>query len=320
MTPAVTTTGTTTSGTAARPGRASQHRTGSARRRLRVNLLMHRAGLAAWVLLVILAVAWLLWLRFGPEASAVAQLEAQCDTSGEPACMWMAQEAHYQYESQISDMVWALRDVLPITAALAGAAVVARELANGTAELAWTQSVTPARWLAEKLLLLAVFLAAGTGVLVVLCRNLLDSAGARRLLTAGYETNDVFFAMGPAVVIYALLGLAFGFLAALLLRAPLLALPAGALATWAAAWVIGPWRTQLWPTVSRTARGEGPFGHGVTRCQYDQSEFKYSVDACLGARPASHYWPVQLTETGFVLLLVVLVAAAAFWRLRRRTG
>lgn len=66
--------------------------------------------------------------------------------------------------------------------------------------------------------------------------------------------------------------------------------------------------------------GEGPFGFSAEPCDYLQSDHKYSIDACMGARPAANYWPGQLAETVFVLALAVLAAAAAVWVLRRRTG
>lgn len=36
--------------------------------------------------------------------------------------------------------------------------------------------------------------------------------------------------------------------------------------------------------------------------------------------PASHFWPLQLVETGITLALTALVLAAAFTLLRRRTA
>jgi hypothetical protein len=36
--------------------------------------------------------------------------------------------------------------------------------------------------------------------------------------------------------------------------------------------------------------------------------------------PASHFWPLQLVETGIVLAVAALATAAAFALLRRRTG
>ena len=35
-------------------------------------------------------------------------------------------------------------------------------------------------------------------------------------------------------------------------------------------------------------------------------------------QPASHYWPLQWSETGFFLALVLALACYCFWRLNRR--
>jgi hypothetical protein len=35
-------------------------------------------------------------------------------------------------------------------------------------------------------------------------------------------------------------------------------------------------------------------------------------------QPASHYWPLQLAETGFFLILALALAGSCFWRLNRR--
>ncbi|MFJ4874099.1 hypothetical protein ACIP93_02585 [Streptomyces sp. NPDC088745] len=76
--------------------------------------------------------------------------------------------------------------------------MVAGELASGTYKLAWTQGVTPARWLAAKA-------AVPAGVLVA--------------LTAGLGwVHDSAVALGPAPVAYALFAVAFGVLCGLLVR------------------------------------------------------------------------------------------------------
>lgn len=310
---------TTSTGSAAPGGRI---RTG--RRGLWTVLRLHRSAMWIWIAFVAITAAFLLWLRFGPYGTASAQFQAGCGTSGHHACNGYAvgagADALHAFGYSVANISSLLRTLAPVVAAWAGGALIARELENGTAELAWTQAIQPTRWLAEKLAVPAVLLTAGTGLLILQFRALLDWAGAHHLLTAGYETNDLYFASGPSVVAYALLGLAIGALTAFLTRSLLPALGIGALVTWAASWAINPWRTEIWPTVTHTVKGDGPFGFTATPCQYDQADFKYSVDACLGAQPASHYWPVQLTETGAVLILAVLATAAAFWRLRRRTA
>ncbi|HWM36347.1 MAG TPA: ABC transporter permease [Streptomyces sp.] len=304
-----------------RTGPAAPSRIRTARGRLLMVLRLHRSAMWIWIAFVVITAAVLLWLRFGPYGTAAAQVQAGCGTSGHRACSStpLGADALHAFEYSVSNVSSLLRNFAPVVAAWAGGALIARELENGTAELAWTQAISPTRWLAEKLAVPAVLLTAGTGLLMFQFRGLLDWAGDHHLLRAGYETNDLYFAFGPSIVAYVLLGLTIGALTAFLTRGPLPALGISALATWTTSWVINPWRTQIWPTVTDTAKGDGPFGFAATPCEWDQADFKYSIDACLGAQPASRYWPVQLTETGFVLVLAVVAGAAAFWLMRRRT-
>ncbi|GAB2810127.1 hypothetical protein [Streptomyces daliensis] len=306
----------TTKTPASAPGRTDTARPG----RLWAILRLHRTALWIWTAFVVIAAGALLWLRLGPDATAAVQLQAGCGTPGHRACnLTPASEDFYAFQRNLMGVGSFLRNLAPVVAAWAGAALIGRELENGTAGLAWSQSVRPVRWLAEKLAVPAVLLTVGTGLLVVLYRGLLDWAADHHLLTAGYEANDLYFAVGPALVAYTLLGLALGALAGLLVRRALGALAVGAVAAWAVAWLIGPWRTRIWPAVTSVGKGEGPWGYTVRPCEWNQSEFRYSVDACLGARPASHYWPAQLAETGFLLALAAVATLAAFWLLRRRT-
>ncbi|WP_308216378.1 hypothetical protein [Streptomyces ortus] len=100
-----------------------------------------------------------------------------------------------------------------LPAAVAGGALVGRELENGTAELAWTQSVSPARWPAAKLAVPALLLTAGGTVFVLVFRW--AWAADRDLMGDDWTFHDVFAARGPALVAYALCGLGVGALAGL---------------------------------------------------------------------------------------------------------
>ena len=284
-------------------------------------LRLHRPAMWIWIAFVVIMSVVMLWLRYGPYGTGAVEIQAGCGTSGARDCSLIPNNADalFSLRSALDNVSSVLRNLAPVVAGWAGAALIARELENKTAELAWTQAITPARWLTERLAVPAVFLTAGTGLLVLHFHALLDWAGARHLLIAGYQTQDYYFAFGPSTVAYVLLGLAVGVLVGFLTRSMLPALAIASLVTWTVSWVISPWRTQIWPTVTHAAKGEGPFGFAATPCQYDQADHKYSIDACLGAQPASNYWPVQLVETGFVLVLAVLAGTAAYWLLRRRT-
>jgi hypothetical protein len=309
------------SSTLTRPDPDAPRRIDTDRRGVWTVLRLHRSAMWIWIVFVVITTVAMLWLRYGPYGTGAMEIQADCGTSGHPPCYSVPNDADalYNFWFALEYVSSLLRTFAPVVAGWAGGALIARELENGTAELAWTQAITPTRWLMEKLAVPAAFLTVGTALLVLHFRTLLYWADAHDLLGAGYETEDYYFAFGPSTVAYVLLGLAVGVLTGFLTRRMFPALAIASLATWTVSWLINPWRTQIWPSVTRTEKGEGPFGFAALRCQWDQADHKYSVDACLGAKPASLYWPVQLVETGFVLVLAVLASAAAYWLLRRRT-
>jgi hypothetical protein len=63
-------------------------------------------------------------------------------------------------------------------------------------------------------------------------------------------------------------------------------------------------------------RGSSPFSSGsasVNNCVASQG-----IRVSESYQPASHYWPLQLSETGFFLVLALALAGYCFWRLNRR--
>jgi hypothetical protein len=241
-------------------------------------LRVHRSALLVWAAFILLMVGWTLWLQFSTEAAVRAE-KASC---GPPGCKDF--EAMFAY-SQGMDMVGTLIAYSSWSvAAWAGAALTGRELEQGTARLAWTQSVTPVRWLTTKLAVPAVVLIVGTTALSLLYRW---AWGRNRdLMGDDWHVTEPFLNRGPAVVAYALCGLAVGALAGLALRR---ALPALCVAAGFMAW----FHAYLTSHTSGTMANE--------------------------EHPASGYWPLHLMVTGIVLTVAALATAAAFWTLRRRT-
>lgn len=237
--------------------------------------------------------------------------------------------------------------VLPLAIGLFVAGpMIGRELEDGTYRLSWSQSVTPARWLAAKIAVPAVLTAAGVSVL---------SAVYAWAWSQGHSTNypsqwferEVYGAMGPAPVGYALLAIALGALAALLVRRTLLAMSITALAYGAVALVLAAVRDSLWAvTTVATPLNATPadlpgstlfVGSGLMAGEQRlPGETCYRdpvpevVDRCLADHhitgtytdyhPAAHFWPLQLVETGILLVLAAGAVALAFRVLRRRHG
>ncbi|GGU31117.1 hypothetical protein [Streptomyces lavendofoliae] len=296
----------------------------------------HRALLVSGAFLVLAAVA-LIWLRSaGQEAVDRNGPCASPPTPDLPDCADVALLPSSDVAGYVS-LASTVIALLPLAVALyAGAVLFGAELERGTARVAWTQSVTPGRWFATKLVLPAVVITAGFSLLSLLYRWA-RSAGAE-VLGDQWHYADVFVAMGPVVLAYGLLALAVGALAGLLVRR---ALPAGGIALAVTGLVMvlcERWRSDLWPPaeqVWRNSRGElgnsawqlengliTPTGRRLQDCVYTVTS-----PGCREARsarqwytvhhPSDHFWPLQLVETGILLALAALATAIAFRVLRR---
>ncbi|MDP5313566.1 hypothetical protein [Streptomyces poriferorum] len=233
--------------------------------------------------------------------------------------------------------------VLPgLIAAFVAGPMIAREFESGTYRVSWTQSVSPAHWFVAKLAVPAVVLLAGVSVLTGVY------AWSRSQSSTEYPVNwyerPVFGALGTMPVAYALLGLALGALTGLLIHRTVPAMAVAVLATGAVAVTLTTVRSALWPL--RTAINTASAGNGVdadswvlgtgritadgsrlpmetcwqrphaeeVRCLADHHVTGFWVDH----HPASHFWPLQLVETGIVLVLAAAAVALAFRVLRRR--
>ncbi|MER5462506.1 hypothetical protein ABT010_17865 [Streptomyces sp. NPDC002668] len=304
-------------------------------------LRLHRSALLVAAGFLASGAAGLLLLHsVGREAARATGPCGSSDTDL-PPCQDFTGTAVFEYSDNMS-LAATMIAWLPFAVAVyAGGVLIGRELERGTAALSWTQSVTPARWLAAKLLPPALLITAGTALLSLLYRWA-RHAGATTVGDEWY-LNDVFLALGPAGLAYCLLALSAGALAGVLLRR---ALPAGGLAlavTGLVMWLCDRWRDQLWPRVDLASSGPrpevarsvwqldngvvtstdqriqdlmcwGPAGRAQAECRAGGEVREwYAV-----FHPSSHFWPIQLVETGIVLALTVVLTAAAFVVLRRR--
>ncbi|GAA3488623.1 hypothetical protein [Streptomyces cremeus] len=224
--------------------------------------------------------------------------------------------------------------------------LVARELESGTYTWLWTQSVSPVRWLATKLALVSAVTLSGTAVLVVLFRLARGSLSQdSRFSLAWYDTS--YEMLGPVQVAMCALGIGVGTLVGLLVRRTVPAMVVAGITVLTVSWTFsGLLRELLWPVdtlVSRTpieslhtpgvwdladgmltASGTrvlsdtclGTEGVGKTpeRCMADLGGVRYFADV----HPETHLWPLQLVESGLVLVLAGLAVAVAFRVLRGR--
>ncbi|WP_314223825.1 hypothetical protein [Streptomyces zaehneri] len=308
---------------------------------LRTVLRLHRTALVVWAAVVLALSGWLVWLN---EIAVVEELAAweACERAGQDLCDmtigWVG------YSESLGWVGLLISYCFLGVAAFAGGALIGRELENGTARLAWSQGITPARWLTAKLAVPALALTAGVTVLVLVYRW---AWGAHRVLTyTGWMSDDAYLSRGPAGLAYVLCALALGVLTALLLRRALPALAVSVAASGLLAFVVARYRDSFWPAVTRTSTASGvdppdyawelengALIHGrrtpnvdYWTCDGTAAEARRCLDD-LGVtgyyttyHPESHFWPIQLVETGVVLAVAALATAAAFLLLRRRTA
>ncbi|MFI0165136.1 ABC transporter permease [Streptomyces sp. NPDC017095] len=312
-------------------------------RTVRWLLRLHRPALYAWAGLVAVLAGALLWLG-GPLTDAAAaawrEYDAGCARGG--PCSY-DQDAILRYKDVYQYTTFAVLAVPFLVAGWAGAALTGRELESGTARLAWTQAVTPARWLAARLAVPAALVTAGTGLLVLL-HHRAWTAGDGRIETAKtWYDMPTFVSGGPLVLGLALAGLVIGALLGLLLGRSLVALCAAPLAV-AALWTaVQTGLPHLWPAATRVAgRRTFPEYSGikveegvVTSTGAHETTLNCLTDATTACRrlndrrgvtgfyvdyhPFSHYWPLHLAATGLLLALTALLTVPAFLLLRRRT-
>ncbi len=313
-------------------------------RQFRWLLRLHRPALYAWTGLVLALAGLLLWLG-GPLTDASAAGWQQYNAYQADAAKAYDQDAILLYKDVSQYTSVALLVVPFLVAAWAGASLIGRELESGTARLAWTQGVTPTRWLAAKLALPAALITTGTA-LAALLHHLAWSAGRGRVDTAKpWYSVETLYAGGPVIVALALAGLAAGALLGLLLRRSLAALIGAACTTgvlWIAMFLALP---HLWPTATRVSSlREGPSGSGLGVAEglltadgdrldiprycgssHDPScatlfDRLNAVSFYKDYHPESHYWALQLMATAVLLAVTALLTVSAFRVLRHRTA
>jgi hypothetical protein len=267
----------------------------------RAVLRLHRPALALWTAFVLVTVGCLVLVASASDGARSGLTDCTAPGDGCLADPWAI-----DYGSLLGTVggltslgVWAV-------AAWAGGALIGRELESGTARLAWTQGVSPRRWLATGLALPALALTTGSAAVAAVFQWAWSS---HQDLTADeWATTGAFAARGPALAAYTLCALALGALTGLLLRRQLPALGASLALTVALGQAMAALRARFWPTATLhdgqhlSPHAWQPSGHGPAY------------------HPASHFWPIHLVETGVVVTLAALATAAAFAVLRRRTA
>ncbi|MFF6968921.1 ABC transporter permease [Streptomyces anthocyanicus] len=309
-------------------------------RQLRWLVRLHRPALLIWGAFALVTCAALIWLG-GPLTDSAATAWATERGCGITDCAYDP-AAPDRYSDFYTRTTFAVLAAPFLVAAWAGGWLTSRELESGTARLAWTQGVSPARWLAARLALPGLLVVTVTGLLAWLHRRAWTAGEDRFPATDAWYDYPTFYANGLLPVALALAGLGVGAVAGLLLCRSAASLATATVAVgllWAAVHLALPY---LWPTVTRvTSLEQGPAvlgistGEGVLTADGDRrtTACRTILNGChrnledLGAvhyfndfHPPSHYWPLQLVASGALLAVTALCVLAAFRLLRRHTG
>ncbi|MGP3635004.1 hypothetical protein ACTU45_16795 [Streptomyces sp. 24-1644] len=311
----------------------------------RVVVRQHRRPFQVLAALVPLAIAVLVGVALWADRVAETFAASGCSVDHTVFRCGGTVRGFLNNQAQVQDVQgWGglLMLVLPaVVGAFVAGPMIARELESGTNRLAWSQSVSPARWLAAKL--------AVPAVLTLIVTTVLSAAFAWFWSTTDspvYENRwsdrAVYGAIGAVPVAYALFGLALGALAGLLVRRTVVAMSVTVLATGLVVQILNTVRNSLWPVrtdiyvqndnyrypIDGATVEQGFVNSGGERLPNDIcAKMQTDHEGCLADydvtsryldyHPASHFWPLQLVETGILLALAALAVALAFRVLRR---
>ncbi len=309
-----------------------------------MDVRLHRGALWASGALIAAAAVFTVWLRW---ASTAYPQPTDC---GNGPCTdtflgWAS--AHDMLTGAMSNgALWLL--LLPaLIAAFVAGPMVGREMESGVSKLAWTQSVSPARWLLSKLTTAAT--CAVLGILLLMGVFRIGTSELYGNYNLGWPDRGTYELSGPAMPVYALFAVAVGALAGLLLRRAMLAMAAAGGLTGLLLYALGSIRWDLMPTRTLTgtkADASGMWWHpgppnafsvdqGVTnaagerfyqgQCHPPVEGFSCPADTRITGwyvdyHPRSHFWYVQLIESGIVLALAAVAVYVSFRVLRRRTA
>jgi ABC-type transport system involved in multi-copper enzyme maturation permease subunit len=207
--------------------------------------------------------------------------------------------------------------VLPALAgAFVGAPLVAREIENGTARLAWTQGVTRTHWLLVKLALVFVPLlvgAAAVGILEVVLINVQGPQANRWAFfdqQAPMTVGSTAFALALAVAAGSLLRKSIPAMAATLLGFAVTRIGIAELAR-------PHYLSSLAFTTNDSAALSAMKG-SQTAWWLDQFQFRSNVMQQYHYQPGDRFWTFQTIETAILMgLAALLLAFTVYWVTRR---
>ena len=219
----------------------------------------------------------------------------------------------------ISNTIAILMSLVPaLLGAFTGPAVLARELETGTFRYAWTQGIGRLRWTIAKLTLLGVVLAILAGAFSQLFDWFFEPA--RQFEDMNVLDAGVFATHGIAFGAWTLVAFAIGAFLGMLLRRiiPAMAATLGAyLGVQLLAWLV---LREDYPVAIDTTNAKLFSGPSTPSSPWILRTWTAGHTGWWRYIPVSRFWPMQLIESGWLLVLAVALGAATVWLVRHRAA
>jgi len=307
----------------------------------------HRVALAG--VAVLLGGLGLYLLITGLQIHSAYTAAVSCHPAGSAACDVISRPFASLYHT--AQIVSGLLQVVPVLVGVfAGAPVLARELESGTFRFAWTQGCGRLRWAVAKLALLAVAVTAGAAAFSLLFSWYYQPFFAERL--DGALAPQLFDLRAVDFAAWTLAAFALGAFVGVVIRRTVPAI-AASLAVWTGLnfattlflrkhyqtpltikgspsyyhppWVVSQWYTGPagTPVSQQTIRNLIAHAPASVRNSVNPAEATAYLSAhhftmWSAYQPESRFWPFQLIEGGWLLVLSLLLIGAAIWLVRRR--
>ena len=286
------------------------------RRMLWVTWRQHR-GMLVSVTAVLAAVSLFL---------LIAGLKVHHDYTALVNCRPANSDACAALNSHFNNVDWTMGNTILILMNLApallgiftGPAVLGRELETGTFRYAWTQGIGRVRWTIAKLTMLAVAITvlawAFSQVFAWFFNPFLGFEGMNVLAATVFTTRGVAFAA------WTLAAFAIGAFLGMLIRKiiPAMAATLGAyLGLALLAWLV---LRENYPVAINTTNASLFNGPNTQNSPWILKTWTVGDTPWWRYIPVSRFWPMQLIEAGWLLILAIALGTATVWLVRRRAA
>ncbi|MDH6707569.1 sterol desaturase/sphingolipid hydroxylase (fatty acid hydroxylase superfamily) [Kitasatospora sp. MAA19] len=303
-------------------------------------LTWRQSRITLWAIagLLVLASATLLWLHFSLQQMVDDLDRAGCHDSDSWSTIncWSLIDPIDRRSVVYTQWLQPAAAAVPLLLGMfVGAPLLAQEYERGTVRLAWTQSVSPLRWLGARIALPGLVALAAAGVLAVLMTWVwwVDIAHGPVAFDPPFQ-SFTYPVLGVVPVAWSLFALALGLLVGQLLRRTVAAILVTGVLVAAAHGLVRWTRPFFYPTVKEVVPLNGWQPHNawlVDRGPVLADGRWVSTDSCRGHwercastthswieyHPADHFVPIQLVETGLLVALTAAALALVFHRARR---